>query len=81
VSLRRPHAAGGRTRGNARRSRGGGLAKRRNRLNRDGFDETHFLSTLDEVIARGTTSAEEMLNAYHTRWDGSIEPVFTEYAY
>lgn len=60
-------------------SRGG--LKRRNRLNRDGFDETHFLSTLDEVVARGTTSAEEMLNAYHTRWDGSIEPAFTEYAY
>lgn len=55
--------------------------KRRNRTNRDGFDETHFLSTLDEVVARGTTSAEEMLNAYHTRWDGSIEPVFSEYAY
>jgi len=55
--------------------------KRRNRVNRDGFDETHFLSTLDEVVARGTTSAEEMLNAYHTRWDDSIEPAFTEYAY
>ena len=55
--------------------------KNRNRTNRDGFDETHFLSTLDEVVARGTTSAEEMLNAYHTRWDGSIEPVFSEYAY
>ena len=41
----------------------------------------HFLSTLDEVVARGTTSAEEMLNAYHTRWGGSIEPVFMEYAY
>ena len=37
--------------------------------------------TLDEVVARGTTSAEEMLNAYHTRWGGSIEPVFLEYAY
>ncbi len=60
-------------------SRGG--LKRRNRTNRDGFDETHFLGTLDEVIARGTTSAEEMLTAYHTRWDGSIEPVFGEYAY
>jgi len=55
--------------------------KRRNRTNRDGFDETHFLSTLDEVVARGTTSAEEMLSAYHTRWGGSIEPVFMEYAY
>lgn len=57
-----------------------GLA-RRNRTNRDGFDETHFLDTLDEVIARGTTSAEVMLTAYHTRWGSSIEPVFAEYAY
>ena len=55
--------------------------KNRNRLNRDGFDETSFLSTLDEVVARGTTSAEEMLAAYHTRWGDSIEPVFLEYAY
>ncbi|RUM99102.1 glutamate--cysteine ligase [Pseudaminobacter arsenicus] len=55
--------------------------KNRNRTNRDGFDETTFLSTLDEVVARGTTSAQEMLNAYHTRWGDSIEPVFLEYAY
>ena len=55
--------------------------KNRARKNRDGFDETSFLSTLDEVVARGTTSAEEMLNAYQTRWGGSIEPVFLEYAY
>ncbi|MFD9901721.1 glutamate--cysteine ligase [Mesorhizobium sp. NPDC059025] len=55
--------------------------RNRNRLNRDGFDETSFLSTLDEVVARGTTSAEEMLAAYHTRWGDSIEPVFLEYAY
>jgi glutamate--cysteine ligase len=53
----------------------------RARTNREGYDETSFLSTLDEVVARGTTSAEEMLSAYHTRWGGSIEPVFMEYAY
>lgn len=53
----------------------------RGRKNRDGYDETSFLSTLDEVVARGTTSAEEMLSAYHTRWGNSIEPVFMEYAY
>ena len=53
----------------------------RSRKNRDGYDETHFLSPLDEVVARGTTSAEEMLNAFHTRWGDSIEPVFLEYAY
>ena len=53
----------------------------RGRKNRDGYDETSFLSTLDEVVARGTTSAEELVRAYHTRWGGSIEPVFLEYAY
>lgn len=57
-----------------------GLANRACK-NRDGFDETTFLSTLDEVVSRGTTSAEEMVNAYHTRWGGSIEPAFLEYAY
>jgi len=55
--------------------------RNRARRNRDGYDETNFLSTLDEVVARGTTSAEEMLSAYHTRWGGSIEPAFLEYAY
>jgi glutamate--cysteine ligase len=55
--------------------------KNRARQNRDGYDETSFLTTLDEVVARGTTSAEELLSAYHTRWGGSIEPVFLEYAY
>jgi glutamate--cysteine ligase len=55
--------------------------KNRKRLNRDGYDESTFLSTLDEVVARGTTSADEMLTAYHTRWGGSIEPAFMEYAY
>jgi glutamate--cysteine ligase len=57
-----------------------GLANRR-RLNRDGFDETHYLAPLEEVVARGTTSAEDMVRAYHTRWGGSIEPVFMEQAY
>ena len=36
--------------------------KNRARKNRDGYDETSFLNTLDEVVARGTTSAEEMLS-------------------
>jgi glutamate--cysteine ligase len=57
-----------------------GLANRR-RLNSDGFDETHYLAPLEEVVARGTTSAEDMVRAYHTRWGGSIEPVFMEQAY
>jgi glutamate--cysteine ligase len=55
--------------------------RNRKRLNRDGYDETTFIAPLEEVVARGTTSAQEMINAYHTRWGGSIEPVFMEYAY
>ena len=57
-----------------------GLANR-DRQNADGHDETNFLAPLDEVVARGTTSAEEMVRAYNTRWGGSIEPAFLEHAY
>ncbi len=53
----------------------------RARLNPDGYDEAHFLAPLEETVARGSTAAQEMVKAYHTRWGGSIEPVFTEYAY
>ncbi len=55
--------------------------KNRARLNAEGFDETDFLSPLEEIVARGTTSAEVMVSAFHTRWGGSIEPVFLEHAY
>jgi glutamate--cysteine ligase len=50
-------------------------------LNDGGNDETGFLAPLDEVVARGTTSAQDMLNAFDTRWNGSVEPAFVEYAY
>ncbi|MCB1382255.1 MAG: glutamate--cysteine ligase [Notoacmeibacter sp.] len=55
--------------------------KNRNRPNDDGYDEAHFLSPLEEIVARGTTDAQVMLDAWHTRWDHSVEPMFTEYAY
>lgn len=57
-----------------------GLTNRGNK-NADGYDETGFIAPLDEAVARGTTDAEEMIKAYHTRWGSSIEPIFTEYAY
>jgi glutamate--cysteine ligase len=53
----------------------------RNRRNKEGYDESHFLSPLDEVVARGTTLAQELLSGYHTRFDGAVEPVFDEMAY
>jgi glutamate--cysteine ligase len=58
----------------------GGL-KRRNRLDKDGRDEGLYLEPLKEIVARGITPAEELLEKYHGPWEGSVEPVFSEYAY
>ena len=55
--------------------------KARARLNADGFDETHFLAPLEEIVARGTTPAEQMVTKYNSVWGGSVEPAFLEYAY
>jgi glutamate--cysteine ligase len=55
--------------------------KRRNRLDNDGRDETRYLATLGDSVARGVTPAEELLAQYHGAWRGSVEPVFVEYAY
>src|SRR5690606_35928164 len=57
-----------------------GLAAR-NQKNREGYDETGYLAPLEEIAASGTTSAEEMVKAFRSRWGGSIEPVFLEFAY
>jgi glutamate--cysteine ligase len=57
-----------------------GLA-RRNRKGREGNDETQYLAPLDESVARGVTPAEERLEKFHGPWKGSVEPIFSEYAY
>jgi glutamate--cysteine ligase len=57
-----------------------GLARRK-RLDREGDDETQYLDPLDAIAGRGLTPAEKMLAKYHGAWDGSLEPLFTEYAY
>ena len=53
------------------------------RGNRDSLshDETRYLVPLQEFVARGITPAEELLEKYHGPWKGSVEPVFSEYAY
>ncbi|MBT3790279.1 MAG: glutamate--cysteine ligase [Alphaproteobacteria bacterium] len=55
--------------------------KARNRTDSFGDDERHFLSAVKLVIEDGRTPAEELLEAYHGRWNGSVDPVFEEYAY
>ena len=55
--------------------------KRRNRLDRDGRDETRHLDPLDQIVAAGQTPAEELLARFHGPWGGSVEPVYREYMF
>ncbi|MGE5515530.1 MAG: glutamate--cysteine ligase [Bacteroidota bacterium] len=55
--------------------------KNRKRLNDSGRDESVFLDTLQAIVGSGRTPAEEMLDAYHGRWQGSVDPLFKEYSY
>jgi glutamate--cysteine ligase len=57
-----------------------GLIRRR-RLDRNGRDETRYLRPLWEIVARESTPAEELLAKYRGEWDGSVDPVYREYAY
>ena len=54
---------------------------RRKKLDQNGRDETRYLRPLQEIVARGITPAEELLEKYHGQWKGSVEPIFDEYAY
>ncbi|GIK79556.1 MAG: glutamate--cysteine ligase [Pseudorhodoplanes sp.] len=54
---------------------------RRSRRNFSGVDETRYLEPLEELVARGITPAEELLEKFRGPWAGSVEPIFTEYAY
>ncbi|HUD40928.1 MAG TPA: glutamate--cysteine ligase [Dokdonella sp.] len=58
----------------------GGLA-RRARRNGQGADESIFLEPLIEIVEANQTSAERKLELFHGRWNGSVDPVFTEFAY
>jgi glutamate--cysteine ligase len=55
--------------------------RRRGVHNTSGDDESHFVDTLRTIADSGVTPAEELLQAYRTRWNGSVDPVFTDYAY
>jgi glutamate--cysteine ligase len=57
-----------------------GLA-RRARRNAQGRDETQYLEPLEEIVRRGKTPAEELLEKFHGPWGGSVDPVYLEYAY
>ena len=57
-----------------------GLA-RRQRFDVSGRNETHFLDVLEDRLARATTPAQELLDKFHGKWAGSVDPIYTEEAY
>jgi len=59
---------------------GNGLA-RRNRLNSSGANEAIFLEPMIEFAQANQTPAERKLELFHGAWNGSVDPVFKEFAY
>ena len=59
---------------------GAGL-RARNRLNSSGENETGFLAPLQRTAESGKTPAEIKLERFHQAWAGSVDPVFSEFAY
>lgn len=58
----------------------GGLTQRM-RIDVAGKDETHFLDPLNDIVARGETPAETLLELYRSEWRGSVDPLFKQLAY
>ena len=55
--------------------------KRRSHIDWTGQDETQYLTPLRRTVQSGLTPAEEKLAAFHERWNGSVDPIFQEFAY
>jgi glutamate--cysteine ligase len=57
-----------------------GLAAR-GKLNASGDNESGFLSPLVDIAERGETPADRKLRLFETEWNGSVDPVFRQFAY
>jgi glutamate--cysteine ligase len=55
--------------------------QRRARANRNGADERIFLQPLMDFVDANQTPAERKLELFHGEWNGSVDPVFREFAY
>jgi glutamate--cysteine ligase len=53
----------------------------RARLNAAGDNESGFLDPLREVISRGTTPAELLLERYHNEWQGDLSRIYEEMSF
>ena len=55
--------------------------RRRARADSCGVDESGFIAPLLEIAEAGETPAERKLALFHGAWNGSVDPVFREFAY
>ncbi len=55
--------------------------ERRDQRNMDGATEAVFLEPLIEFAQANQTPAERKLELFHGPWNGSVDPVFREFAY
>lgn len=55
--------------------------QRRARMDANGVDERVHLEPLIEIVDANQTPAERKLELFHGPWNGSVDPVFREFAY
>ncbi len=55
--------------------------QQRARLDGKSEDETKYLLPLDQIVERGKTPAQDLLEKFHGPWGGSVDPVYSELAY
>jgi glutamate--cysteine ligase len=55
--------------------------KARGRLDWIGTSEESYLSDLHETVASGQTPADRKIRLFHDRWNGSVRPLFSEFAF
>ena len=55
--------------------------KARARFNAAGDDESGFLSPLREILARGSTPAEYLLDRYNGEWQGDLGRIYAEMSF
>jgi glutamate--cysteine ligase len=55
--------------------------RRRARADCCGIDESGFIEPLIEIAEAGQTAAERKLDLFRGEWNGSVDPVFREFAY
>jgi glutamate--cysteine ligase len=53
----------------------------RARLNAAGDNESGFLDPLREIVARGATPAEMLLERYHGEWKGDVGRIYEEMSF